>query len=126
MNSNNSSQKAVIDYDFFNDSLFIYFSEKSVISTSKECKEFIFDFDNNNNMIGIEILNASKKFNSSKENLRTISHFSSKVKVAKEKIEIKVRITSRVRNSFRETKLNLETLNTDMMRPFESSLALET
>jgi uncharacterized protein YuzE len=54
-----------IEYSKKADALYVYFQEKYV-NTSKEVEEgIILDFDDNNQIIGIEILDASERFGKS-------------------------------------------------------------
>ena len=54
-----------IEYSKKADALYVYFQEKYV-NTSKEIEEgIILDFDDNNQIIGIEILDASERFGKS-------------------------------------------------------------
>jgi len=54
-----------IEYSKKADALYVYFKEKYV-STSKEVEEgIILDFDEDDHIIGIEILNASERFGKS-------------------------------------------------------------
>ena len=54
-----------IEYSKKADALYVYFKEKYV-NTSKEVEEgVILDFDDNNQIIGIEILDASERFGKS-------------------------------------------------------------
>jgi len=54
-----------IEYSKKADALYVYFKEKYV-NTSKEVVEgVILDFDENNQIIGIEILDASNRFGKS-------------------------------------------------------------
>ena len=51
-----------IEYSKKADALYVYFKEKFV-NTSKEIEEgIILDFDDNDQIIGIEILDASERF----------------------------------------------------------------
>ena len=54
-----------IEYSKKADALYVYFKEQFVMS-SREVKDgIILDFDENNQIIGIEILDASEKFSKS-------------------------------------------------------------
>ncbi len=54
-----------IEYSKKADALYVYFKEK-IVTTSKEVEEGIMlDFDENNQIIGIEILDASQRFSKS-------------------------------------------------------------
>ncbi|MBU2636761.1 MAG: DUF2283 domain-containing protein [Bacteroidetes bacterium] len=54
-----------IEYSKKADALYVYFKEKFV-SSSREIEEgIVLDFDENNQIIGIEILDASERFGKS-------------------------------------------------------------
>ncbi len=75
------------DYDFQNDSGFFYITDKKYMS-SIESDGIILDFDEDNSLIGIEILDASKKFQVSKSALLNIKHFNALIVISKESIKI--------------------------------------
>jgi uncharacterized protein YuzE len=50
-----------VKYDKENDVLYIRLSNKSVIESDSEKPGIILDYDSNQNIVGIEVLNASKK-----------------------------------------------------------------
>ncbi|WP_233564774.1 DUF2283 domain-containing protein [Methanohalophilus sp. RSK] len=57
------------DYDWLNDSMYIYPQDRKYKS-SLMLDDIILDVDENNKFVGIEILDASKKFNISKCEMR--------------------------------------------------------
>ncbi len=50
-----------IKYDKEVDVMTIQFSEKTIVESSEDKKGIIIDYDEDNNIVSIEILNASKK-----------------------------------------------------------------
>ncbi len=62
------------DYDFQNDSLYFYTKDKKYMH-SIESNGIILDFDENGNLKGVEILDASEKFGASKVELSKIKYF---------------------------------------------------
>ena len=77
---NTKSKTRNYDYDLQNDSIFIY-SDGHKYKESIDADGIILDFSEDNNIIGIEILGASEKFNVSKSDLLAIvkvAMFSSK------------------------------------------------
>ena len=54
-----------IEYSKKADALYIYFKEKYVNSSREVEEGIILDFDDNNQIIGIEILDASERFGKS-------------------------------------------------------------
>jgi len=51
----------VIKYNKITDSVYIKLTEGKVAESDEDKKDIILDFDDSGNIIGIEILNASKK-----------------------------------------------------------------
>lgn len=52
-----------IDYDKEVDALYIYFKKGKVDHSKPEGKDFVIDIDKDNQIIGLEVLNASKYMN---------------------------------------------------------------
>jgi uncharacterized protein YuzE len=50
-----------IKYDKQTDVLYIQFNDKTIIKSGEDHKGVIVDYDNDSNVVGIEILNASSK-----------------------------------------------------------------
>lgn len=50
-----------VKYDKENDVLYIRFSNNPVIESDSEKPGIVLDYDNEQNVVGIEVLNASKK-----------------------------------------------------------------
>ena len=60
-----------IKYDYNEDILYILKREKSIVY-SIDIMDFIIDLDSNNKVVGLEILNASKNLNISKNQLKEV------------------------------------------------------
>jgi len=52
-----------VKYDKEQDILYVSFSEESIFESDEEKKGFILDYSADGNIIGIEVLNASKQVN---------------------------------------------------------------
>lgn len=50
------------DYDQENDSFYIYLDDDSEVKESVDGDDIVLDYDENKNLVGIEILNAKKIF----------------------------------------------------------------
>ncbi len=85
------------DYDFENDSMFFYIKDKKYKS-SIESNGIILDFDEDNSLIGIEILDASKKFQVSKLELRNIKKFQADIVIGEENIKVNMKLEVPKRN----------------------------
>ena len=99
------------DYDFQNDTIFFYVDNDKYVS-SMDLDGIILDFNEDNFIMGIEILNASKKFNFSKAGLRDIHHFSATIEISKKNIEVSMKLEIVKRNKLIDRFLNALTLNT--------------
>lgn len=99
------------DYDFQNDTIFFYVDNDKYVS-SMDLDGIILDLNEDNFIMGIEILNASKKFNSSKAGLRDIHHFSATIEISKKNIEVSMKLEIVKRNKLIDRFLNALTLNT--------------
>ena len=85
------------DYDFENDSLFFYGSDKKY-SYSIDLNGVILDISEDNFVIAIEILDVSEKFRVSKEELLNINKFSADIEISKETIKISMKLELNRRN----------------------------
>ncbi|WFN35231.1 DUF2283 domain-containing protein [Methanogenium sp. S4BF] len=87
------------DYDYENDSLFI-FTKGPNYSHSLNLDNIIIDFSEGNIIKGVEIQNASQKFGVSKYALKNPHKVDVGLNVSDEKIELKIRLTLRIRNKY--------------------------
>ena len=74
------------DYDLENDSIFFYGSNKKYRS-SIDLDGIILDISEDNQIMAIEILDASNRFNLAKEDLRNIKYFEARIEVSEENIK---------------------------------------
>jgi uncharacterized protein YuzE len=98
------------DYDFENDSIFFYGSNKKYMS-SIDLDGIILDISEDNQVMAIEILDASKRFNLSKEDLRHIRYFEALIEVSEENIRLTMKMGVSKRNKLVNTGLNALGLN---------------
>ncbi len=108
------TKKFKIDYDFENDVLFLYDSENKSYESVEVKKDFIVDFDKNNNITAVEIFNFSKGIEEIKEKLKKAFFENKNAKVEiektkKEKNEVtKIRIFLDLENIKENTTLLIE------------------
>jgi len=105
------SEASKYDYDLQNDSIFFYGEDKKYKS-SVELEGVILDFNNEDYLMGIEILDASEKFNVSKADLVNIKNFDATIIISKENIDVRMKMEYYKRNKLIDTNLNALTLNT--------------
>jgi len=106
-------QKSLVtkyDYDFENDSIFFYGSNKKYMS-SIDLDWIILDISEDNQIMAIEILDASKRFNLAKEDLRNIRYFEALIEVSEENIRLTMKMGVSKRNKLVDTGLNALGLN---------------
>lgn len=93
-----SSQGNKYDYDIQSDSIFFYGSDKKYRS-SIDLDGIILDVSEDDYIMGIEILDASEKFNVSKMDFSNIKHFEANIEISKENIKISMEMRLYKRNS---------------------------
>jgi hypothetical protein len=71
----------------------------------------ILDISEDNQVMAIEILDASKRFYLAKEDLRNIKYFEALIEVSEENIKLTMRIGVSKRNKLIDTSLNAIGLN---------------
>ncbi|MBW6471107.1 MAG: DUF2283 domain-containing protein [Methanosarcinaceae archaeon] len=98
------------DYDFQNDTIFFY-KDSDKYGFSIDIDGIILDVNENNNIMGIEILDASKKFKSSKSDLRDVHHFDATIEINEKNIEVNMKLEIFKRNRLMNRSLDALTLN---------------
>ena len=111
------------DYDFQNDTVFFY-NDSDTYEFSIDIDGIILDINENNHIMAIEILDASKKFKSSKSDLRDIHHFDATVVISEQKIEVIMKLDISKRNKLIEKFLNAFTSNTMHLPTARQGLAV--
>jgi uncharacterized protein YuzE len=91
------SNLSKFDYDFENDTIFFYGTDKKY-KTSIDIDDIILDVGEDNSAIAIEILDASKKFKVPKSDLSNILHFNAEISVSKETIKVIMKLVIKKRN----------------------------
>ncbi|WP_135605626.1 DUF2283 domain-containing protein [Methanococcoides sp. NM1] len=85
------------DYDSQSDSVFFYGTDKEY-EYSIDLDGIIIDFSEDKQIMGVEILDASKKFNLSKSDLHNIKHFNALIEITKNNIDVSMKIEVSKRN----------------------------
>ncbi len=111
------------DYDFENDSIFFYGGNKQYRS-SVDLDGIILDISDGNNIMAIEILDASKRFNLAKEDLRNIKYFEANIEISEENIKITMKISVSKRNKMVDKDLNALGLNSMNLPISKQGIAL--
>jgi uncharacterized protein YuzE len=96
-----------VSYDFGNDILYVR-KKNQKYSFSKSVNELIIDYDNKNNVIGFEILNASDFLYLKKINLQNIKKIELELLLFKDVILIKAIVGSLIRNNLKSNSVNIE------------------
>ena len=108
--------KGKVDYNFKEDILYFYIDKiiskgEHKYSDSIDIKGFILDVDNHKHVIGLELLDASKKLNVDKMALKFIKEGKFKAEVNKDIIMINFSLISIIRNKIENFTLNAERTN---------------
>ncbi|HUV82648.1 MAG TPA: DUF2283 domain-containing protein [archaeon] len=98
------------DYDLQNDSIFFY-GEDNNYKSSIDFDGIVIDFNEEDYLMSIEILDASEKFNFSKQDLLNIKNFHATIEVTKENIELTMNLKISKRNRLVASSLDAITIN---------------
>jgi len=112
-----------VEYDFETD-VFTAQPVKRKYDSSIQIGDFILDLDKRGKINGIEILNASKIFNVSKNVLKNIVAGELELIVNEELIIFKILIKSKICNAQKTSMLNIEKIKPDFLKPSELNLAV--
>lgn len=110
-----------VKYNFEED---IFFAREGKIDTSFQIENFVFDLDKNNNIKGIELINASKLFGISKSFLKNMSEAEIKLIVSEKYVHIDIKIKTRIRNTDNTSSINIERLRPEFLNQTELHLAI--
>ena len=116
-------EKAKILYNF-EDDIFLARPLERDYDSSFQIGNFIFDLDKNNNVRGIELINASKLFGISKAFLKDMVSGKLEIVVSEKYIQINIQIKTKVRNADNTSSLSIERIRPDFINPTELHLAL--
>lgn len=111
------------DYDFENDSIFFYGGNKKYRS-SIDLDGIILDISEDSDIMAIEILDASKRFNLAREDLRNIKSFEANIEISEENIKITMKMSVSKRNKMVDKDLNALGLNSMNLPISKQGIAL--
>ena len=111
------------DYDLENDSIFFYGGDKKYRS-SVDLDGIILDISEDSDIMAIEILDASKRFNLAKEDLRNIKYFEANIEISEENIKITMKMSVSKRNKLVDKDLNALGLNSMNLPISKQGIAL--
>ncbi len=119
-------KESKLDYDFENDTLFIFPRTRNPekYNISEHIDDFILDFDDKKNVIGIEILNASKVLKLAKTKLMNITNWNFTIIIDEKTIKIDINMKFQMRNNFFQNVVSIEKINEDMLSPTHANLAI--
>ncbi|MFP4655468.1 MAG: DUF2283 domain-containing protein [Methanohalobium sp.] len=92
-----------IDYDFEYDIIYFY-SDEVDYKHSIDLDDVILDIGEDDSLIGVQIINASKKFKVPKHSLREPKKFNASVKIANNEIKVELSLTVDIRNNMTPKK----------------------
>lgn len=98
------------DYDIQNDTIFFYIKGKNYKS-SIEFDGIVLDFNEGDELINLEILDASEKFHVSKSELLNIKHFNANIEINKESIKVIMKLEILKRNKLFPKSIEALTAN---------------
>ena len=108
-NDVNQSFTMDYDYDYQNDSLFLHITDDYHYKRSLRLDEdIIIDFDVDNVPVAMEILHASKRFNTPRLSLRNPIGLNMHIEIGDDYIHIKAAFEINIRNKFIPLELNAE------------------
>lgn len=104
------------DYDFQNDTI-LFYGENHNYKSSIDLDGIVIDFDEENYLMGVEILDASNRLSISKYDLRNIRYFDMTIEVIKESIHVTIDIKISKRNKSVAHTLEAITTNSTNIPP---------
>ncbi len=116
-------EKAKILYNF-EDDIFLARPLERDYDSSFQIGNFIFDLDKNNNVKGIELINASKVFGVPKAFLKNMVSGRLELVVSDKSILIKIQIKTKIRNASNTSSLSIEKVRPEFINPTELHLAI--
>jgi len=101
------------DYDYENDVLFVRATETDYHESLSVDKDLILDLNENGDIIGFEILNASNAFNIPQAHLQQLEGTYGEITVTEEKLRLNISIKTAARNNLQQRG----TYNVNNQRP---------
>lgn len=116
-------EKAKVNYDYEGD-IFSARPLKRCYDSSFQIGNLIFDIDREGRINGLEIVNASKQFNTPKLFLRKLVNGKLFLEVNKHFILLNINLQSDVRNAIRNSSVQIERISPDFILPTKLNLAV--
>ncbi len=116
-------EKAKVLYNFEED-IFLARPLERNYDSSFQIGNFIFDLDKNNNVNGIELINASKLFGVPKAFLKDMISGKLEIIISEKYIQINIQLKTKVRNAENTSSLSIERVKPEFINPIELHLAL--
>ena len=110
-------------YDCENDIMFFAKKEKSY-DESFEIENLVFDLDKNEQIVGLEILDASKLLGVDKVFLKNVFEGEMRIRVNKKLLQLKINLKSNFRNSKRSSVYKSDNFKPDFLNPSTANFAL--
>lgn len=111
------------DYDLENDTIFFYGTNKKY-KKSLDVNDIIVDISEDNFIMAIEILDASKKFNVPKNDLLNVQYFNAEIYINEETIKVVMKLAIKKRNGLINKSMEAFGLNTVALPSSTQELAL--
>ena len=116
-------EKAKVSYNF-EDDIFLARPLEQKYDSSFQIGNFIFDLDKNNNIRGVELINASKLFGVPKAFLKEMISGKLEILVSEKYIQINIQLKTKVRNADNTSSLSIERVRPEFINPTELHLAI--
>lgn len=117
------NNKVVYDYDYKNDSLFIYCVDPYEYDVSVELdNNVVLDLDTMGKPVAFEFLNASKVFHLDKSYFKNLVHIGIQTGITEEAINLKVKLIVPVHNKNKVFDVNRVTSNLSNIPAMETEL----
>lgn len=111
------------DYDLENDTIFFYGTNKKY-KKSLDVNDIIVDISEDNFIMAIEILDASKRFNVPKSDLLNVQYFNAEIYINEETIKVVMKLVIKKRNGLINKSMEAFGLNTADLPASTQGLAL--
>jgi len=116
-------EKGKVLYNF-EDDIFSARALERGYDSSFQIGNFIFDLDKNNNVRGLELINASKIFGVPRSFLKDMVSVKLEVIVSEKYIKINIQTKTKIRNANNTNSLSIERLRPEFINPTNLNLAI--
>lgn len=116
MKSRIKASRAIDDYDYLSDSFMIRPSKRNY-AYSRDFKDLILDFGVDGNLVGIEVLGASKFFGISKANIRNLKSLRVEIESSEKELFIRFELKYSVHNKELQKDLDIRQARPEFLAP---------